>query len=89
MEAAAPLCGILAVLVQSFTDYTWYNYRVYLMFWLVAGLSVAYIRSGQADLTRLRDQANYSPVGKTEANLDLPLCAPEASKSNKGDSHHA
>ena len=89
MEAAAPLCGILAVLVQSFTDYTWYNYRVYLMFWLVAGLSAAYIRSGQADLIRLREQVNYSPVGKTGANLDLALCAPEASKSNKGDSHHA
>ena len=89
MEAAAPLCGILAVLVQSFTDYTWYNYRVYLMFWLVAGLSAAYVRLGQADLTRLKEKTNYSPIGKTEADLAIPLHAPAASKSKKGDSRHA
>ena len=89
MEAAAPLCGILAVLVQSFTDYTWYNYRVYLMFWLVAGLSAAYVRLGQADLTRLKEKTNYSPIGKTEADLAIPLHAPAVSKSKKGDSRHA
>jgi O-antigen ligase len=89
MEAAAPLCGILAVLVQSFTDYTWYNYRVYLMFWLVAGLSAAYVRVGQADLTRLKDKTNYSPIGKTEADLAIPLRVPAVSKSKKGDSRHA
>lgn len=89
MEAAAPLCGILAVLVQSFTDYTWYNYRVYLMFWLVAGLSSAYVRCGQAELSRLKDKTNHSPIGKTEAALDLPLCIPAAKKSEKGDSRHA
>ncbi|MBQ7334021.1 MAG: O-antigen ligase family protein [Clostridia bacterium] len=89
MEAAAPLCGILAVLVQSFTDYTWYNYRVYLMFWLIAGLSAAYVRCGQADLSRLHEKDNSPLVGKTEANLDLPLCVPEVSKSKKGDSRYA
>ena len=89
MEAAAPLCGIFAVLVQSFTDYTWYNYRVYLMFWLVAGLSAAYVRCGQADLTRLHNKMNYTPVGKTEADLDLPIHIPAARKSIKGDSRHA
>ena len=35
------LCGILAFLVQSLTDYSWYNYRVYLFFWVVFGLAMA------------------------------------------------
>lgn len=48
ISCAAPLCGILAVLVQGLTDYAWYNYRVYLMFWLVLGLTSAYVRSGNA-----------------------------------------
>lgn len=41
MSAAAPVCGVLGILLQGFTDNIWYNYRVYLMFWLCIGLSVA------------------------------------------------
>ena len=37
----AGFCGIMGVLLQGFTDYIWYNYRVYLMFWLIIGLTVA------------------------------------------------
>ncbi len=37
----AMMCGIFAVLVQGLTDYVWYNYRVYLVFWLVVGLTTA------------------------------------------------
>lgn len=47
ISTAGPLCGIIAVLAQGMTDYAWYNYRLYLMFWLVCGLAVAYIRSGR------------------------------------------
>ena len=45
--AAAPLCGISGVLVQGFTDYMWYNYRVYLMFWICLGLTAAFARFGR------------------------------------------
>ena len=38
---AAIFCGIAAVLAQGMTDYIWYNYRVFLMFWLMIGLSAA------------------------------------------------
>ncbi len=48
ISCAAPLCGLLAVLVQGLTDYAWYNYRVYLMFWLVIGLTSAYVRTGSS-----------------------------------------
>lgn len=89
MEAAAPLCGLFAVLVQSFTDYTWYNYRVYLMFWLIAALSAAYIRCGQADLSRLQEKDAYTPAGKSEAEVDIPLQPRAKTTSKKGDSRHA
>lgn len=32
------LCGILAALLQGMTDYIWYNYRVYFIFWIVIGI---------------------------------------------------
>ena len=89
MEAAAPLCGLLAVLVQSFTDYTWYNYRVYLMFWLTAALSAAYIRCGEADLSRLKEKDAYTPTEKSEAELDVLLTPRKKIPSEKGVSRHA
>lgn len=48
LTAAGPLCGIIAVLVQGLTDYSWYNYRLFLMFWLMCGLASAYIRSSKS-----------------------------------------
>ena len=35
------MCGIAAFLVQGFTDYVWYNYKIYLFFWIMLGLSLA------------------------------------------------
>lgn len=42
----AGMCGILSILAQGMTDYVWYNYRVFLMFWLIVGLTTAYRRTG-------------------------------------------
>ncbi len=42
---AALFCGTLAVLAQGMTDYIWYNYRVYLMFWLLVGLCSASVKN--------------------------------------------
>lgn len=41
MLSAAGVCGIFSMLLQGFTDYVWYNYRIFLMFWMVIGLTVA------------------------------------------------
>ncbi len=41
------LCGIIAFLVQGMTDYVWYNYRIFLLFWLITGLTVAHIASAK------------------------------------------
>ncbi len=37
----AGFAGIISVLLQGFTDYIWYNYRFFLMFWLVIAICVA------------------------------------------------
>lgn len=39
--------GIAAFLIQGLTDYVWYNYRIFLLFWLIAGLSVAHIQTAK------------------------------------------
>lgn len=48
--ACACMCGLVSILVQGLTDYIWYNYRVFLMFWLIAGLSAAFIRVGRNEI---------------------------------------
>jgi len=55
---AALFCGLLAVLAQGMTDYIWYNYRVYLIFWLLVGLTVATARAALAE--------NRDDLGKAE-----------------------
>ncbi len=45
---AAGFSGITAIMAQGMTDYIWYNYRIYLIFWLVLGLTVAIRRSALA-----------------------------------------
>lgn len=34
------MCAIAAFLVQGFTDYVWYNYKIYLFFWIMLGLAI-------------------------------------------------
>jgi len=45
--AAGGLCAVAGFLLNGFTDYVWYNYRVYLMFWLVVSITAAICRFGQ------------------------------------------
>ncbi len=55
------LCGTLAALVQGMTDYVWYNYRVYFVFWLVIGI-VAAARRIDFDMRRKKKRmcSDYS-----------------------------
>lgn len=39
--SCAVFCGMMSVLAQGMTDYIWYNYRVFFMFWLMLGLGAA------------------------------------------------
>ncbi len=47
LASAGPLCGIFGVMIQGLTDYSWYNYRVFLLFWLVLGLGVSFAKNGR------------------------------------------
>ena len=45
----ALVCGILAFLAQGLTDYVWYNYRVFALFWMLFALCVATIKSTERE----------------------------------------
>ncbi len=70
ISCAAPLCGIIAVLAQGMTDYIWYNYRLYLMFWLMCGLASSYIRSGRSMLETESEVNTDTDRGECEIMLD-------------------
>ena len=42
--AAAGFCAVGGFLINGMTDFVWYNYRVYLMFWLVIAVTVGICR---------------------------------------------
>jgi hypothetical protein len=90
LQAAAPLCGVLATLLQGLTDYTWYNYRVYLMFWLICGLSVAYVRCGRAEIHRLHSFSDTDmDLCSTASQMDIRLTPRTKESSEKGNSTYA
>ena len=76
---AALFCGILAVLAQGMTDYIWYNYRVYLVFWLLIGLTVACARTTQEENRNLLQKSEQSRI--THAELELTSVHHTQSKS--------
>lgn len=41
------ICGIVAFLLMGLTDHVFYNYRIYLLFWLIVGLSSAHIMTAK------------------------------------------
>lgn len=51
--SAAGFSGIMGVLLQGMTDYIWYNYRVFLMFWLIVGLTTAVRRAYEIEYVRI------------------------------------
>ncbi|MBQ3064953.1 MAG: O-antigen ligase family protein [Clostridia bacterium] len=70
--AASLFCGILAVLAQGMTDYIWYNYRVFLVFWLLLALSIAVYRVTESE-NRPKILKNHAMLGGTNsATLDIP-----------------
>jgi hypothetical protein len=46
------LCGVLALLMMGVTDHVFYNYRIFLTFWLLMGVAVAQIRVSNAEASR-------------------------------------
>jgi O-antigen ligase len=55
LYSAAALCGVMAVLAQGMTDYVWYNYRIFLLFWLLLGLASAARKIARKEYSRSLD----------------------------------
>ena len=64
----AGLSAVIAVLIMGLTDYVWYNYRVFLMFWIVIALVNAYIRIGNEESRRY---AVYESSSRYAVNFDF------------------
>jgi len=80
--AWAPFSGVAAALVFGLTDYPWYNYRVYLMFWLVLALSSAYVRLGLRTLAENADDGMNDTMSPHEADLEMLLVSGTAKRKN-------
>lgn len=76
---AAGFCGIMGVLVHGMTDYVWYNYRVFLMFWLIIGLSCAWRKLD------LRESKASAENNLYYASLDLNLQGTSPTSSSSTD----
>lgn len=51
----ALLCGIIAFLVQGLTDYVWYNYRVFALFWMLIAVCVATVKVASFEMLDQND----------------------------------
>lgn len=60
------MCGVLAALLQGMTDYVWYNYRVFFLFWIVFGLCSAARRIDAASRRQKR-----ATVSETYADITI------------------
>lgn len=70
---AGPICGLAGVLLQGLTDYSWYNYRVYLMFWLVLALIPALVKHSSRELEATRSETAYALESSDEASVDIRI----------------
>ena len=69
------------------TDYAWYNYRLYLMFWLVCGLAMAYTRDGRS---RIGSVFTEKHTGAERYNAELPIRIQKTSRrKSKAESKQA
>ncbi len=62
------LCGVIAALMQGMTDYIWYNYRVFFIFWIVIGIVSA---SRRIDFAYRKKKTAYSNANDGFAQLTV------------------
>ena len=62
----AGLSSILGALTMGFADNIWYNYRVFIMFWIVVALTVALTKTNVRERESTRIIANM-----TSADLEI------------------
>ena len=62
----AGLSSISGAFVVGLTDYIWYNYRVFILFWIVMAITVALVRSNVRERESTRIISNM-----TSANIEI------------------
>ncbi|MBQ7011450.1 MAG: O-antigen ligase family protein [Clostridia bacterium] len=65
-------CGVFSSLVQGMTDYVWYNYRVYFVFFAIMGIGVAARRCGEHAREREEIPDMSSPTGAELSFIPAP-----------------
>lgn len=50
--STAAFCAVVGALVMGLFDNIWYNYRIFFLFWIIAGIACAYIRLGDREKKR-------------------------------------
>ena len=66
--STAAFCSVFAALVMGLFDNVWYNYRIMFLFWIVAGISCAYVRLG--DREKKRDYVERDQMADS-ATIDI------------------
>lgn len=64
---AGAMSGLLAVLVQGLTDYVWYNYRVFFIFWVMAGIIIAARRADE----KIPQKSQCAAADKYSADIEI------------------
>ena len=50
--STAAFCAVVGALVMGLFDNIWYNYRIFFLFWIIAGIACAYVRLGDREKKR-------------------------------------
>lgn len=67
---AAGFAGIVGSLVAGITDHIWYNYRVFLLFWIVMGLTVAMTKINEKEIAK-KEAASVSNIRSADLDIDI------------------
>lgn len=60
MVCVALMTGIIGLLIMGFTDHIWFNYRILLLFWMIAGLAAGLVTS-RKDSIDFNYEGAYTP----------------------------
>lgn len=72
--STAALVGVLAILLQGLTDFVWYNYRVFLLFWVVLSVMSVTLDIAKREDGRTDDVESYlmgGQNGKAEIKIQI------------------
>ena len=69
LATAGGFCAVFALLCQGLYFDIWNDISLFYTFWLVAAMTVGYIRNGRAELERIKIM---TPDSETAASVDLP-----------------